>query len=210
MKVDTLTLDYRADWSSSQPAMQFHHLSDDPSGLCEATGTHQCMNLEATPILNEATYKEITTMIDGNFLNQKIRSDALAGVSLGTIEDNILRYIVDSSEFASNRIQYQCSVLFDEWDEINQDTELNYAEKARMLLWVGNIRLHCTCPSFLYHGYQYLLAVIDAAIYDEVRKPVIKNPGERGIVCKHMNRILTVLPFYSGKIATELKRQNEG
>ena len=197
----------RINWDTVEPAQQCSHLAHDSHALCEATGVHQCVGMEGVRGLNEATYKELASMIDGNFLQQKIRSDALNGIKLLGFDDNVMRFQINSSEFQNNRIKYMCSVQFDDWDEIGQDADLNFNEKARMLLWVGNIRLHCTDPSFLFWGYQYLLTSLDAAIYPEERKPAERNPGERGIVCKHLNRILRVLPFYSGSIASELKRQ---
>lgn len=195
------------DWHTLSEPCDHKHLSHDSHALCEATGIHACMDMSAARPLTEATYKEIASLIDGNFLQQKVRADVLNGIDLTAIENDTLRYVINSSEHETNRIKYQCSVKFDEWDDLAQDADLNNNEKARMLLWVGNIRLHCTCPSFLYHGYQYLLGSIDASIYPEPRAPQRQNPDQRGIVCKHLNRILRVLPFYSGQIASEFKRQ---
>lgn len=199
---------FKINWTTADTELGgLRSLTEDAHALCEHAGVHQCLDLEKSPILTEATYKELASMIDGNFLMQKVRADVLNGIRLEKIEDNIMRFRINSSEYLTNRIQYQCSVMFDEWDEVGRDPDLNYAEQARMLLWVGNIRLHCTCPSYLYWGYQYLLTAIDAAIYPEPRKPKIRNPQERGIVCKHLNRILRVLPFYSGQMATALQDQ---
>lgn len=200
----------KINWDTVESPQRHAHLSYSANNLCEATGVHQCVSMPQVRSLNEATYKEIASLIDGNFLSQKVRADALNGIQLQGFDDNIMRFVINSSEYQTNRIRYQCSVKFDEWDEVLQDGEFNNNERARMLLWIGNIRLHCTCPSFLYHGYQYLLGAIDASIYPEERKPQSQNPDERGIVCKHLNRILRVLPFYSGNIAAEMKRQSGG
>lgn len=158
--------------------------------------------------LNEATYKEIASAIDPNFLNQRVRANALSGIRfVGFSDSNIMNFSVNSSKFSENRIRYVNSVLFEQWEEVGADPDFNFMERARLLLWASDIRLHCTCPSFLYWGYQYILTVLDAAIYPEERFPNIRNPGERGVVCKHMNRILRVLPFHSTEIASELKNQ---
>lgn len=194
-------------WDTRHDPHDHRECSHQVDEFCSHTGVHQCIRMEQVRGLNEATYKELAGMIDGNFLNQKIRADALNGIKLAGIEGNTMQFLINSSEYAQNRIQYQCSVQFDQWEEVSQDTDLNFVEKARLLLWVGNIRLHCTDPSFLYWGYQYLLTALDAAVYPEERKPQVKNPDERGIVCKHLNRILRVLPFYSGDIAKALKAQ---
>jgi hypothetical protein len=156
---------------------------------------------------DETTYREITSLIDGNFLNQAVRAEELRGVQVIGFRDNIMNFYVPSSKFEQNRIRYTNSVLFEQWDSIGTDTELTFAEKARMLLWVGDIKLHCTCPSFQFHGYVWILSILDAAIYPEQRRPVIRNPQERGVVCKHGNRLLKALPFHLGDIARELKRQ---
>lgn len=165
------------------------------------------MNLKQNTIINEATYKEIALLIDGNFLRQKVRADALTGIRYTGFDGDTMKFMVNSSEYVENRIQYLNQIKFDEWEEVGQDDELSNPEKARLLLWAGNIRLSCSCPSYIFWGYQYLQTVIDAAIYPEERKPVIRNPNERGIVCKHQVKVLKVIPWYLGNIATELKRQ---
>jgi hypothetical protein len=195
--------------SIESPSCEHHYCSDTPED-------HDHMSMDVTDLhslwgwnnVNEATYKELGTLIDGNFLNQKIRASALEGVMFDGVEEDTLMFRMKSSEFEKNRIIYQCMIKFDNWDEIGQDPDLNYVEKARMLLWTGNIRVHCSDPSFLYY-YQYITTVLDASIYPEDRKPVRNNPQERGIVCKHLNRVLQVLPFHSGKIASAMKAQYE-
>ena len=178
------------------------------SSVCEHYHPYISIPMQNVALLNEATYKDIGSLIDGNFLNQKVRADELTGIRfVGFEPDDVMNFYVDSSNKENNRIRYTNSIQFNEWDEIGSDPDLNFAERARMLLWVGNIKLHCTCPSFLYWGYQYMCTTLDAAIYPEERFPRERNPGERGIVCKHLNRVLRVLPFHSGEIAREAKRQ---
>ena len=199
-------------WEPCSDPVGHNHLADDAEQLVAASGLAQRLSVDRNrqviwPGLHEATYKELASLIDGNFLQQKVRSEVLQGVRLDHFEDNIAHFAVKSSEFNNNRIVYDCAVQFVDWDEVGQDPDLNFNEKARMLLWVGDIRLHCSCPSFLYHGYNYLLSVLDSAINPEQRPPVRNNPDQRGIVCKHLNRILRVLPVHSGKIAEEIRRQ---
>lgn len=179
----------------------------DVEETCHVLDPHVWVNVREYASLNEATYKDIATLIDPLFLRQKVRADVLSGLELRGFDKNIMRFLINSSEFEDNRIRYSCNVLFDQWDEIGQDPDFTFVERSRMLLWVGDIRLHCTCPSFLYWGYQYILTVLDAAIYPERRKPSIRNPGDRGSVCKHLHRVMKVLPFYSGEISSEMKRQ---
>lgn len=96
-------------------------------------------------------------------------------------------------------------VQFIEWYDIAADHDLNAVEAARMLLWGGNIRLHCHCPSYKYHGYQYILTQLDAAIKPENRYPNINNPQLKGVCCKHLRKCVKTLPFHLGTMAKEIK-----
>jgi hypothetical protein len=160
--------------------------------------------------LTEMTYRELAAAIDPTFLSQGIRSKALTGIKYIGFQGDTMQFRVNSSEFEKNDTWYMSEVKFDEWEDVGQDTDLTPIEKARLLLWVGNIRINCTDPSFLYWGYQYILTQFNSAIYPEDRPPVVRNPGLKGIVCKHLNRILKVLPFYSGDIAKEISLQFGG
>ena len=179
----------------------------DVEETCRVLEPYAWVNMQEYSYLNEATYKDIASLIDPTFLKQKVRANELQGLELRGFDKNIMQFMINSSEHDENSIRYGCNVLFDQWDEIGQDPDFNFVERSRMLLWVGDIRLHCTCPSFLYHAYQYILTVLDASIYPERRKGVIRNPNDRGVVCKHLHRVLKVLPFYSGEIASEMKKQ---
>lgn len=185
------------------PDLKLYDIED----TCRVLQPHVWVNMREYASLNETTYKDIASLIDPLFLRQKVRSDVLRGLELRGFDKDIMRFLVNSSKHEENRLRYSCNVMFDQWDEIGQDPDFNFIERARMLLWVGDIRLHCTCPSFLYWGYQYILTVLDAAIYPERTQPAIRNPGERGSVCKHLHRVMKVLPFYSGEIASEMKKQ---
>lgn len=179
-----------------------------PEEVCGHFHPYARVNMQQIATLNEATYKQLGQLIDPNFLKQGIRAAELKGVFIrGFKPENTLNFHVPSSEVEKNRINYTNSVLFDQWEEYGSDANRNFMERSRLLLLDGDVRLHCTCPSFLYWGYQYILTVLDAAIYPEDRHPRIRNPAERGIVCKHLNKTLRVLPFHSADIAKEMKSQ---
>jgi hypothetical protein len=193
--------------SIEQPTGNHHYCSDSPEDhqhlLLNASDLHSMWGWDN---LKEGTYTELASLIDGNFLNQRIRASALEGVIFGGVEEDTIIFRVKSSKYATNRIIYRCMVKFDQWDEVGQDAELNNNEKARMLLWTSNIRIHCSDPSWLYY-YQWVATQYDAAVYPEERRPVKMNAGETGICCKHLNRVLRVLPFHSGNIAKAMKAQ---
>jgi hypothetical protein len=160
--------------------------------------------------LNELTYKKIVGMIDEDFLQQGVRARVLEGVRLANIdsEKGEMSFLVRSSEHSSNNLFYANTIRFDEWNDVVDETDLNPIGRARLLMFDGNVRLNCTCPSFLYHGYRYLLDRQEASIFPEKRPPRRNNPHQRGIVCKHMNRVLKAFPFYSGDLARHIKQHH--
>lgn len=198
MNLEQLTTDHQGEWVVENLDHAHEHL-DDMEKLVEVCRPRL--------VLGEATYRELAYLIDPNFLSQKIRAAELKRVEFAGFDHNTLIFEVPSSEFDENHIKYANLVQFSDWDEVGQMTDLKPIEKARLLLWQGNVKLHCTCPSQLYWGYSSILTVLDSAIYPETRKPIVRNPRERGICCKHLNRTLQVLPFASGRIAAELKNQ---
>lgn len=181
----------------------------DPETLIEQYRPGLMFPMSEFNQLNEYTYRDLAQLIDGNFLAQKVRAAALKGVEFHGVDNSgTVQFEVPSSEFEVNQIKYRNLVQFIEWDQIGQDNSFkNAVEKARILLWQGNIKLFCACPAFLYWGSAWILTVLDSAIYPEEREPKVRNPQHRGICCKHLSRVMQVLPFYSGKIAAEIKRQ---
>lgn len=160
--------------------------------------------------LEEATWKELRLFTDLEFLRTGERADELEGPRLRRISRGTMYFDVKSSCYRKNGKIYSVMIRFDEWETIGTDPDLSWIEKARLLFWVGNIRVHCTCPAFLYWGFQYILTVLDSAIFPEHRRPVIRNPMERGVACKHATRVLRSLPFYTGDIAAALRREFAG
>lgn len=171
--------------------------------------------LRAPQRLDELTYKQIGAMIDDSFLNQKVRAAALEGVKLSSIDDENgeMVFMVKSSEHnepnkRGTGLIYANSVRFVEWKDVVDEEDMKPIERARLLMFDGNLQLNCTCPSFLYHGYRFLLTKHNASIFPEPRPPEVRNPQQRGIVCKHMNRVIRSFPFHSGKLAAHIKQKH--
>lgn len=97
-------------------------------------------------------------------------------------------------------------IRFDDWDEQIDDLSINPVELSRLLLWSGQISVHCDCPAYKYWGHQFIMTKRDSAIVPENRFPSIRNPRLLGGCCKHLRRSLAVLPFNLGYIAREIKR----
>lgn len=191
--------------------MHFHEVFD----------THICHD----HIMNEASYKELSSMFDNNFLRQGQRMLQLKTIQFRDIEsttgrmhfvvksstgkNNVKVNMPDGSKGHSSSGFYDNFVRFSDWDHVVTDDDFKAHEAARMLFWVGNVEVFCSCPSFIYYGYKYICTVIDSSLYPENRKPVIRNPGEQGVVCKHLRKTFQVMPFYLGDMATAIKQERE-
>lgn len=174
--------------------------------------------------LDEMTYKQLAQAIDPNFLKQGIRARALRGVyyqgfggpntQSADFRDqrftDTMIFKVTSSLHVWNGLDYLCLVKFMSWGDIGSDPDMTAREKALMLLWTSDIQLFCEDASFKYWGYQYILTQLGASIVPEDRYPKVRNPQLRGVVCKHLNRVLKSLPFHNGDITQEIILQFGG
>ena len=92
--------------------------------------------------------------------------------------------------------------LYDESDATIKD-------RIKLAL-LGDVEVYCDCPAFLYYGFSYMLTQLDAKYGDEEnRYPKVRNPKNKGSVCKHLYSILKVLPVHDGKIINAISRSVE-
>lgn len=159
-------------------------------------------------ILDEETYKEIVRDVTKNNVPGEIVHNLphrdwaplIKFVKYHGHDQGIFRF------FVPNKYNGWFSYIeFVEWDSTLVDHDLNPTEVSRLLLWAGNIRVHCTCPAYKFWGHQYVMTTKEAAIIPEVRYPAIRNPQLKGGCCKHLNRVIKVLPFHLGTVAKEVK-----
>ena len=168
--------------------------------------THPYFDDSHPHILDETTYKDILHIIDPRDLPHRDYAPLIKYVKYVGTDDNIMKFFVPSP----TRINmWNTYIQFMEWNPEVRDTGVTPTEAARLLIWAGNIRVHCGCPSFKFWGYQYILTQLDASIFQETRYPHIRNPQLKGICCKHLRRSLKVLPFHLGDMAKEIKAQRE-
>lgn len=142
--------------------------------------------------------------IDPNWLPHNDYSPLIPYVRYVGMKQNITKFFVPNKYNGWNTY-----VQFVEWDEQVHDESLNNNEVAKLMIWAANIRVHCPCPAFKFWGMQYIMTQKDAAIIPEVRYPHIRNPTLKGVVCKHLNRTLKVLPFHLGNLASASKEQRK-
>jgi hypothetical protein len=79
------------------------------------------------------------------------------------------------------------------WKDTGQTRIISWAELIAEIPEVTqmDITVHCNCPAYLYWGSQYNLTQLDTAIVPEHRSPVIRDPSNENMVCKHLYAVLT-------------------
>lgn len=156
-------------------------------------------------VLDEVSYGDLLHAVDPRDLPHRDYAPLIPFVKYAGTRKNIMKFFVPNRYNGWN-VYFQ----FPQWNETRDDSSLNVNEAARLLMWSGDVRIHCGCPSFLFWGYEYILTQLGAAIKPEVRYPHIRNPDLKGVCCKHARRALKVLPFHLGNIASAIKKQREG
>ena len=87
-------------------------------------------------------------------------------------------------------------------------TKVDFRKLSKKFMNKVDIQLFCSCPAFKYWGPAYILSLDK---YDahytrkEERPPSVRNPKRYGAVCKHLDRLLKVLPFYGSTMSKWLK-----
>ena len=167
------------------------------------------------------TYKEIISAIDPGFLKHAKRAAELGiarpangpTCSVTSLDEEppfccngTISFVVNSSKFQQNGKKYINRMQITEWDQLVNDSTLKPQDAAKLIIWAGHVRLHCTCHSFLFYGFQYILTQLGLSLFPENRPPNIRNPGRQGIVCKHLNRSLRVFPNWWTSYASEIKK----
>jgi len=133
---------------------------------------------------------------DGNKWNFTVTSGTETGlkydviVELIDVEDRI-REIINSTK--------------DVW--VKEGSYVDYRKLADILIDKVDLRWQCSCPAFQYWGPAYILTQRNAKVIPppEDRAPRVRNPKEYGAVCKHLQNVLKVFPFYVSTLAKWLK-----
>lgn len=69
----------------------------------------------------------------------------------------------------------------------------------------GHIRVHCDCNAFRYF-YNHVATNKGFALYPEMRPAGVRNPSNRGAVCKHLHLAMRFLPSYWSQLASALRK----
>ncbi len=153
-------------------------------------------------ILDEEYYKGLMKLYVPGWMPHKDYSPLIPFVKTDGHKGDTMRFFVPNKYNG-----WHTYVRFMEWHEVVNDRDYDATESARLLLWGGNLQLHCGCPAYLFWGMNYILTQKDAAIVPEDRFPTIRNPNLKGGLCKHLTRTLKVLPFHLGDMSRLIREQ---
>ena len=121
----------------------------------------------------------------------------------GISEDGIIYFDVRS---ASGNGMYTVKIKLEDYTDVKDDETLTAQEKVRLCL-DGDIKVFCSCPAYRYWGFEYINTQLDSNEGDpQERFPIIRNPHLTGILCKHIYKVLQVLPMNWTTIASDIQR----
>lgn len=156
--------------------------------------------------LDELTYQDLKHALDPRDLPYRDYAPLIKYVRYVGTQENIMSFFVPSP----TRINmWTTFIQFVEWDEQIRDMTLSPVEAARLLLWGGNLRVHCPCPAFTFWGHAYVCTELGIAIYPETRYPHIRNPELKGFACKHIRKSILTLAWHLGDMAAAIKQQRQ-
>jgi len=176
-------------------------------------------------IIDEADYNQIkrkNKSINRLFPDRDDKVQGVAdngGVKLDSMEPNTWHFKVASGTDKGK--SYDITYNFADLDALlakvvkdkrlwnKERTKINLNKLAAVVLNKANVKLSCTCPSFKFHGFDYVVskAKYDAKYGDpETRRPKVRNPKEYGSLCKHLQAVFKTLPFYRTDMAKYLKQ----
>jgi hypothetical protein len=163
-------------------------------------------------ILDEMYYADLMHSIEPRDLPHRDYLPLIKYVKYVGTEHNIMKFYVPSptpekyQNFSGLNL-WTTYIQFMEWDDMIKDTSVNAVEAARLILWGANLRIHCPCPAYKFWGMQYIDTQLGIAMVPEPRFPGIRNPGLKGIACKHLRKTLKILAFHLGDMASVIKQQ---
>jgi hypothetical protein len=153
---------------------------------------------ELFKVVVEATRQEIQNNYGGPVSDHANISIKLRGVNTKT--KRIEFTCVDAN---GNHRPQIVRIAMDEHKYLSRDRDLQDKDKIELALTEGQLRYTCTCPSFKYGGFEYISNIHKSSLTKQPRRPVIRNPREEGLTCKHINAVAEQIENFIEPIANE-------
>lgn len=123
-------------------------------------------------------------LVDKSDLKSRLRSKYLKTFFEKSTEGEVY-FSVDSQTIPGKK-----HIVILSAPSITEDTSINDLKK---ILKKEDIKVACSCEAFLYWGYKFITYKAQAGIDPEGRVPVVRNPQQRGMLCKHILAVLKSL-----------------
>jgi hypothetical protein len=180
--------------------------------------------LEKVRAQNELTRKEIQKAVDPSFIHHSLYTKQLPQKNVGGVQFMELRkrrsrrvqdrkvvieavFNTGSATFPGEVTHVQRIIMEDLMDVLKKDVRMTLQQKLAFAMNQGDLRIGCTCEAFLYWGYAYIDTTMQLVhpFNWEKRRPKIRNPQLRGVICKHLDLTLKVMPFNISSMIKFLK-----
>lgn len=110
---------------------------------------------------------------------------------------------------ADNIVQFSLDGLTDTYTEyiriiaLDNVNTIDYTiQQLTDIILNSNLEIACTCPAYLYWGFQYVDAVRNCGLWIASISPDVRNPNLKAGGCKHLHRILSEWDGYAREIAS--------
>lgn len=131
-----------------------------------------------------------------NFLDVSQRSTEIGGARIMSLSqaDAIITFSIQG-----------LTGVYNEYIRIKKLVGVNTSsytvDELTSVILTSDLEVACTCPAFLYWGFQYISAIESYGLWIATISPDVRNPNLRGNVCKHLYNILSNWPRFSAEIA---------
>lgn len=150
-----------------------------------------------------ARYDYRLLLSEKNFLKVKQRARALPnGTNLVGIYYNDNELIFKTRSASRPNIVWTQRIQLTDASIENILNAKSY-QNIRDLLLNSGMKIACQCEAWLYWGYKYMAWKRGYGIEKETRRPVIRNPYEQGLLCKHLFVALSCFPFWVSELASK-------
>jgi hypothetical protein len=171
-----------------------------------------------------ATIAEVRGEVDPTFIHHQEHYDRMMGGGTrpdGTtyrgvgglrsvrmvVEDATAEVVIaGSSEWRPEAHSYLTRIRFSNYGFIAAQP-MTWTERARLLLR-DDVRVHCSCPAFRYY-HAHAATEKGFALEAEDTPARIRNPDDRGGVCKHLEHALKYVAANYATIAGAMKRHRQ-
>lgn len=159
-------------------------------------------------VLDEATYSDLKQKVQLTDPDRIRKAKKLTIAYLGINRNGDIMFKC-SSGTTPGKFWYQTIRLLDlpkAIEEFGKDGTITDKEIVGLAVH-GDIAVYCNDPSFKYYGWQWMADQGDYGIEPENRAPTRNNTEHKGALCKHLYLALHVLPFWTNKIVSDLRKQ---